>query len=60
MYSSMLGYDPRDVKWHPVGISVNMAKQIQGAVAWTILDTVLLGLRYSWQVQGEDDTEGAP
>jgi hypothetical protein len=60
MYSSMLGYDPREVAWHPAGMSPDMAKQIKRAVAWTILDTVSVGLRYPWQVEAEDGTEHLP
>jgi hypothetical protein len=60
MFSSMFGYDPRDVAWHPTDINPAVAKQIKQAVAWTILDTVSVGLRYPWQVEGEDGTEHLP
>lgn len=55
MYASMLGDDPRDVEWIPEEVDAKMAKQIQNAVAWTILETTAMGMTYPWQAEIVDE-----
>ena len=55
MYASMLGEDPREVKWIPEEVDPDMAKQIQRAVAWTFLETIAMGMTYPWQAELIDE-----
>ncbi|CAB9526051.1 expressed unknown protein [Seminavis robusta] len=60
MYTSMTGADPRQVQWMPPGVEPEVATQIQQAVAWTVMETVTMGMNYPWLMDDADPVDQLP